>query len=137
MIPPSYRQSNIRSSVLLNSTVLNLVRYIRHIGFYFAMGRLYHEYTYHAIDLHTLYHGTAVCIAWYCTVPMTGRESMHSARGARARVSVNFRKFSPCMAPARRAHVGLTVYPPSRTLELLAFDGYCCRFDTSAFFWRI
>ena len=41
------------------------------------------------------------------------------ARGARARarVSVNFHKFSPCMAPARRAHVGLTVYPPSRTLE--------------------
>ena len=54
----------------------------------------------------------------------------------RARVSVNFRKFSPCIARARRARAGLTVYPPSRTLELLAFDEYC-RFDTSAFFRRI
>ena len=44
------------------------------------------------------------------------------ARGARARVSVNFRKFSPCIARARRARAGLTVYPPSRTLEPLAFD---------------
>ena len=44
------------------------------------------------------------------------------ARGAFARVSVNFRKFSPCIARARRARAGLTVYPPSRTLELLAFD---------------
>ena len=70
------------------------------------------------------------------TVPMTGRKLMHGARGARARVSVNFRKFSPCMAPARRARAGLTVYPPSRTLEPLAFDEYC-RFDTSAFFMRI
>ena len=58
------------------------------------------------------------------------------ARGARARVSVNFRKFSPCMARARRARAGLTVYPPSRTLELLAVDEYC-RFDTSAFFRHI
>jgi hypothetical protein len=33
---------------------------------------------------------------------------------ARARVSVNFRKFSLCIAPARRARAGLTVYPPSR-----------------------
>ena len=40
------------------------------------------------------------------------------------------------MAPARRARAGLTVYPPSRTLELLAFDEYC-RFDNSAFFMRI
>ena len=55
------------------------------------------------------------------------------ARGAAARVSVNFRKFSPCIARARRARAGLTVYPPSRTLEPLAFDEYC-RFDTSAFF---
>jgi hypothetical protein len=44
------------------------------------------------------------------------------ARGAFAWVSVNFRKFSPCIARARRARAGLTVYPPSRTLELLAFD---------------
>jgi hypothetical protein len=43
------------------------------------------------------------------------------ARGAAARVSVNFRKFSPCIARARRAPAGLAVYPPSRTLELLAF----------------
>ena len=64
---------------------------------------------------------------------MIGIKSMHSARAARARVSVNFRKFSPCMARAARAHAGLTVYLSSRTLELLAFDAYC-RFDTSAFF---
>ena len=51
--------------------------------------------------------------------------------GARARVFVNFRKFSQWMARAWRARVGLTVYPPSRTLEVLAFDEYC-RFDTSA-----
>jgi hypothetical protein len=42
------------------------------------------------------------------------------ARGAAARVSVNFRKFSPCIARARRRPAGLKVYPPSRTLELLA-----------------
>jgi hypothetical protein len=59
-----------------------------------------------------------------------------AARGAAARVSVNFRKFSPCIARARHDRAGLTVYPPSRTLEPLAFDEYC-RFDTSAFFWRI
>jgi hypothetical protein len=35
------------------------------------------------------------------------------------------------MARARRARAGLTVYPPSRTLELLAFDEYC-RFDTTS-----
>jgi hypothetical protein len=51
---------------------------------------------------------------------MTGRKSMHGARGARARVSVNFRKFSPCIARTGRTRAGLTVYPPSRTLELLA-----------------
>ena len=67
---------------------------------------------------------------------MTSRKSTHSARVAPARVSVNFRKFSPCMARARRAHAGLTVYPPSRTFELLAFDEYC-GFDTSAFIWEI
>jgi hypothetical protein len=52
------------------------------------------------------------------------RKSLHSARAAcvRARVSVNFRIFSPYIARARRARAGLTVYPPSRTLELLAFD---------------
>ena len=37
---------------------------------------------------------------------------------------------------ARHARAGLTVYPPSRTLELLAFDEYC-RFDTSGFFYSI
>ena len=67
------------------------------------------------------------------TVPMTGKKSMPGARAARERVSVNLRKFSPCIARARRAPAGLTVYPPSRTLELLAFDEYC-RFDTIAFF---
>ena len=59
------------------------------------------------------------------TVPMVDIKSMHSARGLCARVSVNFRKFSPCMALTRRARAGLTVYPPSRTLEVSAFDEYC------------
>ena len=36
----------------------------------------------------------------------------------------------------RGAHADLTVYPPSRTFELLAFDEYY-RFDTSAFFGYI
>ena len=69
----------------------------------------------------------------YC---IFGHEKINAwrARGTLARVSVNFRKFSPCMVRARRA--GLTVYPPSWTLELLAFDEYC-RFDTSAFLMRI
>ena len=63
---------------------------------------------------------------------LAARKSLHSARGTVARVFVNFLKFSPCIAHARRARAGLTVYPPSRTLELFAFDEYC-RFDTSAF----
>ena len=71
---------------------------------------------------------------------MTDKKSMHGARararGARAGVSVNFLKFSPCMVHARRTRAGSTVYPPSRTLELLAFDVYY-RFDTSAFFLSI
>ena len=49
---------------------------------------------------------------------------MARARGARAWVSVNFRKF-PHASRARGARAGLTVYPPSRTLEPLAFDEYC------------
>jgi hypothetical protein len=55
------------------------------------------------------------------------------------RLCAGFRKFSgknSCIARARRARAGLTVYPPSRTLELFAFYVYC-RFDTSAFFWDI
>ena len=66
----------------------------------------------------------------YCKL---GSEKINTwrARGAAARVSVNFRKFSPCIARARRARAGLTVYPPSRTLEPLAFDEYC-RFGTAA-----
>ena len=59
------------------------------------------------------------------TVPIKGKKIMHSARGDRARVSVNFRKFSP--------RGGLTVYPPSRTLEPLALYEYR-DFDTSALF---
>ena len=68
----------------------------------------------------------------YCTL---GHKEINTwrAHGAAARVSVNFRKFSPCIARARRARAGLTVYPLSRTLELLAFDGIC-RFDTSVVF---
>ena len=54
----------------------------------------------------------------YC-ISGSGKINASRARGARARVSVNFRKFSPCMACARSGPAGLTVYPPSRTLELL------------------
>ena len=68
----------------------------------------------------------------YCTYDRQ-EISAWRARGVSARDSVNFRNFSPCIARARRARAGLTVYPPSRTLEPLAFDEYC-RFDTSAFF---
>ena len=56
------------------------------------------------------------------TVLLAMIKSMHGARAVRARLSVNFRKFSPCIARARRARAGLTVYPPSRMLEILAFD---------------
>jgi hypothetical protein len=56
---------------------------------------------------------------------------------AAQRPCARFRKFSggnSCIARARRAaRAGLTVYPPSRTLELLAFYEYC-RFVTFAFF---
>ena len=56
----------------------------------------------------------------YCTYD---RQEITAQRpcGAHARDSVNFRNFSPCIARARRARAGLTVYPPSRTFELLAF----------------
>ena len=74
----------------------------------------------HVVHDHTVFFGRGKISAWL-------------ARGAATRVSVNFRKFPPCIARARRARAGLTVYPPSLTLELLAFDEYC-RFDTSAFF---
>jgi hypothetical protein len=74
--------------------------------------------------------GTAVSER-YCNVGH-GKINAWLTRGAAARDSVNFRKFSPCIARARRARAGLTVYPPSRTLEVLAFDEYC-RFDTSSF----
>jgi hypothetical protein len=46
-------------------------------------------------------------------------------RSVRARDFVNFRKKNSCIARARRARAGLTVHPPSRTLEPLAFDEYC------------
>jgi hypothetical protein len=80
--------------------------------------------------MHMLMANPEMCV--YCTYD---RQKINAwrARGGRARVSVNFRKFSSCIARARRACAGLTVYPPSRTLEPLAFDEYC-RFDTSAFF---
>ena len=42
---------------------------------------------------------------------LAAAKSIHGARarGTRARVSVNFRKFSPCMARARHARAGLTM----------------------------
>jgi hypothetical protein len=55
------------------------------------------------------------------------------------RSCAGFRKFSGKnihASRARRARAGLTVYPPSRTLEPLSFDKYC-RFDTFAFFCKI
>jgi hypothetical protein len=73
---------------------------------------------------------------WVLYLWAAGNHRMARARGALAWVSVNFRKFSPCIARTRPARAGLTVHPPSRTLELLAFDEYC-RFDTFAFFMRI
>jgi hypothetical protein len=39
----------------------------------------------------------------YHTVYLAARKLVHSARGGRVRVSVNFRKFSPYIARARRA----------------------------------
>ena len=59
-----------------------------------------------------------------------GKIIARRARGGRARGFVNIRKFSSCIAHARPARAGLTVYPRSRTLGPLAFDEYC-RFDTS------
>ena len=87
----------------------------------------------HSITNRTL---AATCMGTcYCIL---GREEITAglARGPRARNSINFRKFSPCIARARRTRAGLTVHPPSRTLELLAFNEYC-RFDTSARAGRI
>jgi hypothetical protein len=43
-------------------------------------------------------------------------------RATGARVSVDSRKFSQCIARVRRARAGWTVYPPCRALKLLAFD---------------
>jgi hypothetical protein len=102
MIPSSKRGKNIPSSVLSNLTVVPVSGYFE---FFHPVGP---------------------------TVFLAAAKSMHGARGGRARVSVNFRKFSPCIARAWRALAGLTVYPPSQTLEPVAFDEYC-RFDTSAF----
>ena len=46
-----------------------------------------------------LIHSRPVCFTVYLVI----RKSMHSARSVRARDSVNFSKFSPCIARARRA----------------------------------
>jgi hypothetical protein len=45
--------------------------------------------------------------------------------GERARDSVNFRKFSPCMARARRVRAGLTALPPMRNFKSLILGKYC------------
>ena len=62
-----------------------------------------------------------------------GNHCMARAGGARARDSVNFRNFSPCIARARRARAGLTVYPPSWTLACGTVHGtvtcYMLAFD--------
>ena len=48
----------------------------------------------------------------YCILGWEEIRAWH-ARGVAARVSVNFRKISPCIARVRHARAGLTVYPPS------------------------
>ena len=62
---------------------------------------------------------TRINLGTYCIFGC-GKINAWRARGARAQVSVNFRKFSPCMARARRTRAGLTVYPPSRTFLALS-----------------
>jgi hypothetical protein len=48
-----------------------------------------------------------------CTVPLYKSKLLHQkGYGARARDSVNFRKFSSCIVRVRRACAGWTVYPP-------------------------
>jgi hypothetical protein len=69
--------------------------------------------------MHTVFLGRGKINAWF-------------PRSAGARDFMNFREKIHA-SRARRARAGLTVYPPSRTLEPLAFDEYC-RFDTSAFY---
>ena len=54
-----------------------------------------------------------------------GKINAWLARGAFARDSVNFRKFSPCIARAWRARAGLTVYPPMRDFGSLILGKYC------------
>ena len=72
-----------------------------------------------------------ILVQLYC---IFGRGKINAwlARGAVARVSVNFRKFSPCIARARRARAGLTVYPPSRTLEPLRLQLSIAQGDKSS-----
>ena len=59
----------------------------------------------------------------YCIIV---REQIIASKGygERARDFVNFRKFSPCIARARRACVGLTVYPPMRDFGSLILGKY-------------
>jgi hypothetical protein len=67
---------------------------------------------YHGSTSEVLQRTTYLVQLWiYVLVFLAAAKSIHGARarGTRARVSVNFRKFSPCMARARHARAGLTM----------------------------
>jgi hypothetical protein len=70
----------------------------------------------------------------YCTIV---REQIIASKGygERVRDSVNFRKFSPCIARARRARAGLTVYSPMRDFaSLIVILGNYCTFVCGSLF---
>ena len=57
---------------------------------------------------------------------------------ARARDSINFRKFSPCIARARRERAGLTALPPMRDFaSLIVILGKYCTFVCGTLFGGI
>ena len=59
------------------------------------------------------------------TVPLWKNQIITSkGYGTSARVSVNFRKFSPCMARARIVRAGLTALPPMRDFGSLILAEY-------------
>ena len=66
----------------------------------------------------------AYSIQPYCTI-VQNQIIAAKGYGASARVSVNFRKFSPWMARARRLRAGLTALPPMRDFASLILGKYC------------
>ena len=69
-------------------------------------------------------HSRPVCYTVYLVL----RKSVHGARGGRARVSVNFRKFSPCIARTWRAR-GAPARVWQFTLPLGRWNSYVLAFD--------